>query len=178
VPKGYRRRHLKLPLANLAPVQPLPPEVTITFDDREDTDEFKRLTPAAQDEMRKGWSAKDARVARRATFITASRKRSMLAGATVFLLVETTMAFATWPHSIAAVLVGAAVGAWWHRLGAGRMQCIWTAALPYAALRVAFPYGNLAWDALYGVGGFLMLAGLTGLAGFEREQRVTDGLDY
>jgi len=178
MPKGHRRRHLKLPLANLAPVKPLPPEVSITFDDPEDADAFLRLSPAAKDEMRKAWAAQDARVERRRTFVKTSRTRSMLQAAGVFLFTETTMAFATWPHTGAALIVGAAVGAWWHRIGAGRMQCTWTSVLPYALLRVAFPTGSLGWDALYGILGFLMLAGLTGLVGFARESRVSDGLDY
>jgi hypothetical protein len=178
MPKGHRRRHLKLPLANLAPVKPLPPAVTITFDDREDEDAFQRLSPAAKEEMREAWAAQDARVARRQTFAKTSRTRSMVQASAVFLFIETTMAFATWPHTIAAAIVGAAVGAWWHRIGAGRMQCVWTSVVPYAALRVAFPCGSLGWDALYGILGFLMLAGLTGLVGFAREHRVADGLDY
>src|SRR5262245_39708806 len=126
MPKGQRRRHLKLPAANLAPVKPLPAEISITFDDREDEDAFQRLSPAAKEEMRKLWAEADARVVRRKMFVTASRTRSMLVAASLFLFIETTMAFATWPHSIAAVIVGAAVGAWWHKIGAGRMQCIWT----------------------------------------------------
>ena len=174
MPKGHFRRHLKLPLANLAPVKPPPPEVSITFDDREDEDAFRRLSPEAQEEMRAAWAEQDARVVRRKTLVTTTRTRSMLQAAAVFLFIETTMAFATWPHTIAAAIVGAAVGVWWHRIGAGRMQCIWTSALPYAALRVAFPCGSLGWDALYGILGFLMLAGLTGLVGFARESRVAD----
>ena len=178
MPKGHRRRHLKLPLADLRPVKPPPPAIAITFDDPEDTDAFQRLPPAAKEEMRKAWAAQDARVVRRQTFAKTSRTRSMLQASAVFLFIETTMAFATWPHTIAAAIVGALVGAWWHRLGAGRMQCIWTSAVPYAALRVAFPSGSLGWDALYGILGFLMLAGLTGLVGFVREHRVSDDLDY
>src|SRR5215510_11677150 len=101
MPKGQRRRHLKLPLANLAPVKPLPPEVTITFDDREDTDAFQRLSPKAKEEMRKGWAAEDARVERRATFKHTSRTRAMLIGAAVFFVNETVVAIPSWPHTIA-----------------------------------------------------------------------------
>src|SRR5262245_8107443 len=178
MPKGQRRRHLKLPAANLAPVKPLPAEVSITFDDREDEDAFQRLSPAAKEEMRKGWAAEEARVARRATFKHTSRTRAMLIGAAVFLVNETLVAIPTWPHSIAAPFVGAAVGACWHKIGAGRMQCIYTSALPYVALRLACPSGSFLADTIFGVFGFASLAGLTGLAGFARESRAADGLDY
>src|SRR5262245_19241329 len=145
MPKGQRRRHLKLPLANLAPVKPLPPEVTITFDDREDEDAFQRLSPKAKEEMRKGWAEEEARVARREGFAKTTRTRSMLQAASVFLFTETCVGIPTWPHTIAAVIVGAGVGAWWHRIGAGRMQCMTTSIVPYIALRLAFVEANSSW---------------------------------
>ena len=182
MPKGYRRRLLRPPRADLAPVKPLPPEVAITFDDPEDEDSFKRLPRAAQEEMRKAWAAQDARVERRAGFSKTSRARSMLQAAGVFAFTETAMAVASWPHSLVAVAVGAGVGWWWHRVGAGRVQCMMSSIAPYVALRIVFATTDRKVDyilaSIMAVGGFLMLLGLTSLVGYVRETRRSDDLDY
>ena len=182
MPKGQRRRHLKLPAANLAPAKPLPAEVSITFDDREDTDEFQRLSPAAQAEMRAAWAAQDARVTRRQGFAKTSRTRSMLQAAGVFLFTETCVGIPTWPHTMAAVIVGAGVGAWWHRIGAGRMQCMTTSIVPYVALRLAFVEARSSWGlalcCIAAVVGFVALLATTALVGLSRESRAADDLDY
>lgn len=182
MPKGYRRRFRPPPRTNLRPAPPPPPSITITFDDPEDEDSFKRLPRAAQEEMRKAWAAQDARVERREGFSRTSRARSMLQAAGIFAFTETAMAVASWPHSLAAVIVGAGVGWWWHRVGAGRMQCMTSSIAPYVALRIVFATTDRGVDyilaSIMAVGGFLMLLGLTSLVGYVREMRRSDDLDY
>ena len=106
----------------------------------------------------------------------------MLQGAGVFLFTETAVGIPTWPHSIAAVIVGAALGAWWHRIGAGRMQCMTTSIVPYVALRLAFVEARGSWGlaltCIAAIVGFVALLAATALVGLARETRAADDLDY
>ena len=179
MPKGYRRRFRPPPRDDLrhAPAQPV-----ITFDDPQDEEWFKRLPPAAQDETRKAWDEEKARVTRRETFAKTTRTRSMLQGAGVFLFTETAVAIVTLPHTIAAVIVGAGVGWWWHRIGAGRMRCMTTSIWPYVGLRLAFVDARNSWalalTCITAVVGFLALLSISALVGYTRETRRSDDLDY
>ena len=175
MPKGHRPT-----IATEYRAGPAAPAIdpVITFDDEEDADWFQRLPPAAQEEMRHRWKEANARGRRRVGLAKSTRKRSMTQGALLFFFTETFCAMPSWPHTVAAVLVGAALGALWHRIGADRFRCMLTAALPYAVLRVAFPGDSATAAAIFAVVGFPMLLSFAALIGYDRERRRAEDLDY
>ena len=154
------------------------PEPVITFDDPEDEEWFQRLPADAKDDIRRRWAAGEARGLRRVTFAKVTRARSMAQGAAVFFLTETCCAIPSWGHTAVAIVVGAGVGALWHAISANRFRCMVSSVMPYAALRVAFPSDSPAATAIFAVLGFVMLCGLAAAAGFVRERRRADDLDY
>lgn len=179
MPKGFRRRHLPQRDADLSPA---PAATVVTVDDPESDEWFQRLPPDAQEETRKAWAEEKGRVARRETFAKTSRTRSMLQAAGVFLFTETAVAIPTLWHTIAAVFVGAGVGWWWHRIGAGRMRCMTSSIWPYVALRLAFVDARNSWalalTCITACVGFLALLSISALVGYVRETRRADDLDY
>jgi hypothetical protein len=172
MPKGYPH-HLDGPLRYVPP----PKEESQKSDDPEGEDWFKRLPVTAQRECRAAWAAGEARDLRRHHLAKSTRKRSMTQAGLVFLFTETCCAVPTWGHTFAAIAVGLAVGALWHRIGAGRFKCMTTSVLPYAALRVAFAGDSYLASSIFGVLGFLMLLAVTAGVGFVRERRVADDID-
>jgi hypothetical protein len=174
MPKGYVRR-VPAPPPPVAPPVEGPVDIV---DQREARPWFLRLPPAAQEEYRARWKAGDERGVRREKLVKDTLRRSVAQGAGTFVFTETCCAVPSWGHSAAALLVGAALGVLWHRIGAGRFRCMTTSVLPYAALRVAFVSDSFLTTAVFGMLGLLMLLSVTGLVGFVRERRRADDQDY
>jgi hypothetical protein len=173
MPKGHVR-WVDAPPPRTAPAK----KPVFTCDDVEGEEWFARMPPAAQQETRDRVKAAEERGKTRELFVKSTRKRSMTQGAALFFVSETFCGMPSWGHSAAAIVVGAAVGALWHLVGAGRFRCAATSVLPYAFLRVAFASGSYLADSIFGVLGFVMIVALAAALGFDRERRRTDGLDY
>lgn len=173
MPKGYVRDVE-------APSAPTPPP-RLAKDRDERSDWFKRLPAAAQAEYRARWSADDARDVKRAKLATSTLKRSVVQAGGVFLFTETCCAVPSIGHSLAAAAAGAALGALWHQVGAGRFRCVLTSVPPYVALRVAFGLAEDRVDprvtCIAAVIGFVMLIALTSVVGLARELRRSDDDD-
>ncbi len=172
MPKGHVR-FVKRARRSAAPADP----TRFTCDSVEGHDWFARLPIAAQDEFRAREEAVEERAAARGRLVVATRKRSIVQGSVVFVVNETVFASPSWAHSAAAIVVGAAVGALWHRMGAGRFRCMVTSVVPYAALRLAFVGESQIAATWFGLFGFLSMLCLTAAVGWEREQRRADDLD-
>lgn len=178
MPKGYDRD------VKPASEQPPPPRVQhFAVGPPEGQAWFQRLPPAAQDEFRARWKAEDVLDAKREGFAHTSLKRSIAQATLLFFFNETFCSVPSLWHSLAAVVVGAILGCYWHRVGAGRFKCMTSSIGPFVALRIAF-FGDvnnswaLAITLMADVLGFLMLLGVTALVGVIREQRRADDEDY
>lgn len=182
MPKGYARRVVAPPprpgAPGHAPADQRPADPVITFDDPQDEEWFQRLPPAAQDEYRARWKAGEERGLSRERLAKDTLKRSIAQGAGVFLFTETCCAVPSWGHSAAAIVVGAALGALWNKIGAGRFRCMTTSVLPYAALRIVFQSGSYLATTIFAVLGLPMLLSVTAIVGFVRERRRADDLDH
>ena len=174
MPKGHPSRVEQNRVCR-APAKPQP---VITFDDAEDEEWFQRLPPAAQREYREQRLKGDARIEERKGFARTTRTRAMTTAGLIFFFIETCCAIPSVGHSVAAVIAGTALGALWHRIGAGRMQCMVTAVPPYAALRIAFASDSFLATAVFGMFGLLLMLSVCGIAGFARETRRADDLEY
>jgi len=174
MPKGHVR-WVDAPPPRTASSQPKP---VFTCDDIEGEEWFARMPAAAQKELRDRLKGAALRDERRTVLVKTTRKRSMKQGALVFLVNETVCGMPSWGHSAAAIVVGAAVGALWHRVGAGRFRCAVTSVLPYAFLRVAFANGSYLADSIFGVLGLLTIVSFTAAIGYDREHRRADDLDF
>jgi hypothetical protein len=176
MPKGYARDVAAPPTAERETRRL--PEAT---EDPEQSGWFQRLPPAMQDEYRAKWAAGEARDAKRQQFVKDTLHRSIAQGACVFLVTETLAAMPSVWHSLAALVVGAGVGALWNRIAAGRFQCMTTSIAPYVGLRFVFADASNAFvlilTCIYAVCGFLVLLALTSLVGFIRERRRSDDED-
>jgi hypothetical protein len=163
-------------------VPPESPDPVITFDDPEDDDWFLRLPEGAKDDMRRAWAEDEARGERREDLAKSTRTRSMVQATLVLLFTETCCSIPSWGHTAAAIPAGLALGAVWHRIGAGRFRCMMTSILPFVVLRLAFVGDrqgfSLAAYCIFSVLGFLMLLALTAGVGFVRERRRADDMDY
>jgi hypothetical protein len=179
VPKGYPRT---IETALRKGPAPPPAEPVITFDDVEDEEWFQRLPDAAKDDMRRAWAEDEARGVRREHLAKSTRTRSMVQATLVLLFTETCCAIPSWGHTAAAIPAGLALGAVWHRIGAGRFRCMTTSIVPFVVLRVAFVGDrqgfSLAAYCIYSLLGFLMLLALSAGVGFVRERRRADDMDY
>jgi hypothetical protein len=178
MPKGYDRK-VALPPPRVGPPPP-PPE--FTCDDPEGHEWFARLPAAAQEEYRAHWAAAAARDAKREKLAKDTLRRSILQGIGLMVVSETLGAMPSIWHTALAIPAGAALGAVWHRTGAGRYRCMTTALLPFVLLRTLFFDASSSWalglSCITAVVGLLFLTVLAAFIGVVRERRVIDDLDH
>ena len=164
-----------------APKPPAPPPLAPHAGPKENEEWFRNLPPKAQEEMRARWLAAAKRDGARVQLVRETLARSIQQGVVVFAVNEFVFAPLWLPHLLAALVVGAATGAIWFHIGAGRFRCGTTVIAPYALLRV-FGYAantdaQLVTYLIWCVLGFASIVTLSMIAGFVRERRVADAAD-
>lgn len=160
------------PLAVLSPAVGGAPDVRMASTG-EESEWFRRLPPAMQDEYRAKW----AQVARRHDERNATRVRSFgrgaLRGAVVFLLTHAMFGFGGWVGLLGATLAGGGLGAAWAFMNAGPMRSALTAAPIYACVWMATTPSIYLFPLLCFA--TLIVMGLAAGAGQTREFRQGDG---
>ncbi len=171
-----------LPNSRTPPDAAAPAEPAFTTDTVEGHEWFQRLPPAEKEDFRRREAERERRGVEREKFARSSLRLSMAQGMLVFGVTETLGAIPSVLHTVAGLVAGAAVGALWFRLRAGRFRCMLTAIPPYVVLRVAFAIKDtrfgLAATCVYAVVGFLLLLALANVVGQVRERRTADDADY
>ncbi|MFQ5504122.1 MAG: hypothetical protein ACE5F1_04890 [Planctomycetota bacterium] len=154
------------------------PARSVFRDPREDEDWFQKLDAVTRELFRSEWRHHAINARRHEQLRRASRLRGPIGGAVVFFLAHTVFApfWMSWGRTLAAILVGAAVGDVWYRMKAGRSQSIMTGLPVHLCLVLAFSSGTgtlmLFVQLLLSSCAFITLAGF---AGVGREFRRREG---
>lgn len=128
------------------------------------------VPPEVQDALRKAQDRRDAQDADRAHRWRALRRRTVVEATVLFAFFETLLTYFEPGRAAAGLVAGAALGALWNTLGAGRFVCLATGLAAHALFRTAFGWGD-AFTALFGALAFACLAAGIGTG---RESRRRD----
>jgi hypothetical protein len=139
----------------------------------EESEWFRQLSPALQDEYRAKWAATAGRHVERRTTWRRSFGRGALRGGVVFLLTHLMFGFGGGAGIAAAAAVGALLGVAWKFINAGPMRSALTAAPIYACVWLATT-PTLALFPLLCFATLLVMA-FSAAAGQSREFRQGDG---
>jgi len=153
-----------------------PPETASEWHDpREDESWFQELDPVTQGQLRVDWITDHRMKEKRALIRVQSRRRGWREGVAVFVLANTVFApFAlSWSRTLAAAVVGAAVGALWYRIRAGRFQAMATGLPAQVMIQAAFSGSSI--EMIFSLFTTLAFAALACIVGTGREFRRLDG---
>ncbi len=131
----------------------------------EDTDFFRGLPPEAQAEFRRRWWAEVGRHQDRLQSRVDRRKRSVVEGVVLFLVVSLVWDAMTVPSLVLSAVLGAVCGLLFDRVDAGRFLCLLIAMPAYLLLRACSPT-QTPYQMFFG---FVAMAALSAALGTVRE---------